>query len=820
MPVTLDTGLPTRVFPDWAVFRDTLYVNYGQHVNCAYGGDSWRRNGIRRPKVLREDFAIGANYTAGETTLTLDADANDTDDYYIGATVIVDSDEALITDYDGTTKVATLAAALSGANSYTGGTDTYCIHQKFALATSGGGTVTDGDHYVQVTFYDAEHDIESSPTQLPLNDDWGTRDFNKITTASQDIVVSQLPKPRDTNVTHWIIYMTAASSGTVYYRVDEVEIGTWAATDSYTISMDDTELAAQVQMSDRRDPFYTMSHVSSGKARLIMGGQARYATGTIAVTNGSRIVTLSGGTWSEAFEDLDMVIDVGGDSPKVRRYTIISVDASDRATLDSAYEGTSRSAAEYAIVGYARTIFFSDFDTDISADPTPEGHYRAGDYIQLGTERDETIRAIVAMGEGDQLVFTDLSMFRMTGEDQGNFTSPMFIAGLGVPTHRAILNNVEGLVFVLTPAGGVWATTGQAAPQEVSRACPTLFDANTLELSKIGNACAAYDSARRVAHFSVTPTNEVANRETRNWYAKTRAWTRYDLVDAQSIAELEDSDGTKHIYSLDASGFLLKWRQQVGDKVQSDRHRGVAESGSTTSLTDTTNTFTTTADGEKGVWVTFLTGNNAGSSRRIYSNTATTLTWAGALEYAVAEGDVYHLGCIPLRIETGHLDLGGKGGFAPSDYKRWDRLFLHCEDQASDYSTGQIILKEGYTTATGVGTSWSDSYLGASLLAKGYGGLFYVKAVTSTTALTLDRAWTGPSGGYDYWIGPRVWKISAYPDYSDDAIITRYVTMDSGFCEVALNFRAQVAKFLIETYDDPTGVENPFRLRSIELEAF
>ena len=116
-------------------------------------------------------------------------------------------------------------------------------------------------------------------------------------------------------------------------------------------------------------------------------------------------------------------------------------------------------------------------------------------------------------------------------------------------------------------------------------------------------------------------------------------------------------------------------------------------------------------------------------------------------------------------------------------------------------------------------TVWTSSLLGKNLYVPGYAGVGYVKAVGGSTAITLASTWPGPTGGFNYKIGARLWKVTGYRDYdADTAVVTRYVDMEGGLAEVVLGFRAQTAMFTIETWDEPTATTNPFRIRSFEFD--
>lgn len=87
----------------------------------------------------------------------------------------------------------------------------------------------------------------------------------------------------------------------------------------------------------------------------------------------------------------------------------------------------------------------------------------------------------------------------------------------------------------------------------------------------------------------------------------------------------------------------------------------VATAGSTTTLTDTTQSWT--ADGWVDGVVTFTSGPNAGAFRTVIASDATTLTWSAALPAPVAPGDAFSLGRttqadIEIQCRTCHNPTG------------------------------------------------------------------------------------------------------------------------------------------------------------------
>lgn len=79
------------------------------------------------------------------------------------------------------------------------------------------------------------------------------------------------------------------------------------------------------------------------KAMAVLQTTAPYDTGTVAVTNGSASVTLTGGTWTTAMTG--RAFRVGTDTA----YYEFTYASATTGTLDRVYEGTTDSAADYSI---------------------------------------------------------------------------------------------------------------------------------------------------------------------------------------------------------------------------------------------------------------------------------------------------------------------------------------------------------------------------------------------------------------------------------------------------------------------------------------
>ena len=166
----------------------------------------------------------------------------------------------------------------------------------------------------------------------------------------------------------------AGGRRTVFASADD--FGVLAADDASVVNLGGAGLAAPT----RAVMVGGMLFIGGG---AVYGGSlkaADYSTGTVAVTNGSKVVTGTSTLWS-ANVDRGMLLRVAGAG---RYYPVGSVDSNTQVTLADAYEGATASGQAYAL-------------TRLGTAGSP---YRTADFYATVAER-------LVTGEGSQVFFSN-----------------------------------------------------------------------------------------------------------------------------------------------------------------------------------------------------------------------------------------------------------------------------------------------------------------------------------------------------------------------------------------------------------------------------
>lgn len=237
-------------------------------------------------------------------------------------------------------------------------------------------------------------------------------------------------------------------------------------------------------------------------------------------------------------------------------------------------------------------------------------------------------------------------------------------------------------------------------------------------------------------------------------------------------------------------------------------------------LTDSGATFNTTDDGLAGVYVSLVGGTGVGQVRRITSNTSNTLTLESDWTTNPDSTTTYNIAAIPANFVTAEFSAQDWGLPVGSTLDFNAPLIIECDEQASVYTTGKVVLTNGSATVTGVGTTWVNAtHRGHNFFIKGYDEYeHFISSVESTTSLTLTSAWAGQTGQYKYAIGAKLLKMEIYlngdhPDNDDDPYRTFYMDMATNPAIGALRCKGKS----IVLRGGNNRVAEPFKLYSLTL---
>lgn len=566
----IHTGQDPTQLVDFAVLKNTLFVLNGVDRNGAYSGDVYRWMGIDAPGTLRTGFTIAGAATSGETTVVIDADANETDDYYIGGIITIGDDSFLITDYVAATNTVTVDTVWS--STHAAGT-AYTIIEKCKLTESTGGSLDAGDHNIKITFYDQTHDLESNASAVVTIEN---------VTVNGTIIVSNLPKPRQANVTHWRIYRSGPNQ-TTYYRDDTVAIGTWDGTETTTLTDVEATLAAKTAYSNNNNTFLTSNFIESGKERVFLAGKFYYNASTASVVNGSKTVIGEDTEWTEAMVGLDITF---GDN--YYAYEIASVEGNQKLTLTAEYSEATVEKGAYAIIGNNDIITYCTKD---GSTVLPESINRTNNWIGAEAGDNDKIVGLRRVGDDDIMIIKTEHIYRLQGRGADDFYAPGLVADVGAAGNWCI-EIVDGKLFLQTPDSGCKTITVDGTQANVSEPVSTWFSPSNIEESRNKYNYAKFYNRKRQLWLSYTTADGTKHDKVAIYEPDTNSWYRFTNMNINAMEEVVDSDGKKQLYWGDTLGFVYKADDGDYDGESTGTLRGVVTSVSTTSSTSTSTSST------------------------------------------------------------------------------------------------------------------------------------------------------------------------------------------------------------------------------------
>lgn len=156
---------------------------------------------------------------------------------------------------------------------------------------------------------------------------------------------------------------------------------------------------------------------------------AVYSTGTVTVTNGSKVVTGSGTTWN-TLVDAGMLLQIGSE----RAYVVASVDATSQITLRDAYQGATGGGKSYSL------------NPVLSASSGPYGTW---DYVTVCANR-------FVFVAGRTIKFTEVNNPHTFTNSKGTTNEHTLPEGEGIG-----LRSVGQTALIFTTAG-IWTLDGLA----------------------------------------------------------------------------------------------------------------------------------------------------------------------------------------------------------------------------------------------------------------------------------------------------------------------------------------------------------------------
>ncbi len=514
----------------------------------------------------------------------------------------------------------------------------------------------------------------------------------------------------DSQVTHIRAYLTA--NGGSVFRLDDADGKAYtgaAITYDFTVvekarKVAMGELAADGKSNiDVHGIFPTVKYIKAFKDRLWGLGTEKFSGGTVAVTNGSKTVTLSDDTLPTGIADGYTHFHIDGDS---RKYLIDSRTDDTHFELKQNYDGTTGSGKSYYIYGENSYLYMTYITP--GGIPMPES-WPADHFVPINKDDND-----VCTGHGvthNQIVaFKTRSLGIVSGTSQSNFQFICITVETGCISGYTIDNNDKGDLLFLSEKG-LCLTNGNEVVNLSESQIGNIFTGEgnppwTVEKSLLGNACGGYDILTNKYTLFVTENGQTQNIK-RVVYDFNKVngvaigWYEGDGIVARCCGILEDASGSPKVsFGCDGGvngdkAYVYSYDEDVtndGAGTTSTK-RGTVTSATNNSLTDSAANFT---DDILGCNVSILSGTGAGQSIRIYTrDSATKFTLEANWDTNPDTTSIYAIGAIDAFRLFKQQDFGALGS------KILDKIILIFKQAAyscyikvfNDYSTTEKIDK-------------------------------------------------------------------------------------------------------------------------------
>jgi hypothetical protein len=298
------------------------------------------------------------------------------------------------------------------------------------------------------------------------------------------------------------------------------------------------------------------------------------------------------------------------------------------------------------------TLYFSDAGNPDS--------FPANNFIQINTNDGQNITGIKSIND-TLIIFKDDSIWSLTGDPlgAGNITTIGNLqlrranSSVGCSAFRTIKQVGAALIFM--HYSGLFVFQNNASTP-ISDKLNTTFQ-TAMNQSFIQNCWAVYDNMTNLyilgfpSATSITPDKAIVH----NLLAKTQTiWD--DIPGSCAITYRFSGLNASIIMGDPIKGNIYTLNQGYAD-IAGDN--GTATGGTTTTLVDTSKSWTTNQFTDCRIKITGGTGS--GSTAVVLSNTATTLTFVSAMAIAPAAGSTYSIGYYNSYWKTKVFDFGHSG---------------------------------------------------------------------------------------------------------------------------------------------------------------
>jgi len=553
-----------------------------------------------------------------------------------------------------------------------------------------GGSMTAGEHIVAVTF------AVTTPGGVILAESGPIQSAAVPVTANGKITIGNLPLSDNAAVNARVVYMTLAG-GTELYRVTAQATVADNVTTSYEITVSDGSLTV-LTVATQNEFLPACAVARALPTQIALGGTKPWTEGTASVTNGDDTVVFTNADLTRAVEGKTFLV-----TGAVLGYVIESFDeATQTATLNGDYQGSTDTDATYRIMGSPNTVYFTNALPDNIEGYDPLSVFNS---VDVGGDDGDEITAL-GVCRGNVVVGKHRSTYLLVRDSTG-WTPVCVSTEVGCAGHATMVQDGNGNALWYGGAGGVYLMHGgefQTAtnrPQLISQDIePLLRDGvnhgrdhmahaqwyeprkwYVLWLTRIGET--AVTDLMLIADFS-QPTRE---RPCQWWICRLPA--------ASSRSEKFSDDETRLLIGTYHGGV---WVCDTGslDGVQGMSCIGTVSGVNGNDITCDDAWFDDVAGSSSaaGAVLTVLSGTGAGQRRLISAAAGQTVTvdtayYGGALSPNVSVGDKIMLGGYSSYWQTPRLSVKTVG------QKRW------CEASIAATGQGANLWLRPYTWARG-----------------------------------------------------------------------------------------------------------------------
>ena len=483
----------------------------------------------------------------------------------------------------------------------------------------------------------------------------------------------------DSQVTDVRCYCTIAGGAASLDNMFYVGTAT-VATESLEVDLSDSDIEAGAVLDQRNSPpLGRYAHICLHKERIVLANRTRSLETSGTATSGNTTSLTASALQNyetDYFVGMWVLIRRGLGTEEYRQVTAYNPTTG---ALTFATLSTTVSASD------AYEIYENSGPTEVVwSEPDKPEVFPADNVVSIDTGIMEEITAIVSF-HSHVIAFSRHMAVRIYIETGSYEVIPLNCGCVSSRTVKAI----RGTLWWLSDRGVMMLRPDWSLENMTIRLKHDFTD--DLNAAVDYKACAEYHEERYYIAFATggnTKNNELwcYDLVAQGWFGP-----RVYPFKIMSLASAVDANGASQLYAGVGSSDpgnkvrLLNFGTTDLGSIQPSKNAGTATAGSTTTVTDTLQSWTTNQFAGAKVRVKRASMGLYEDSV-IASNTATILTFSPAIGFTPVAGDTYEIGVYDSILETSELDFG-----EPAEAKRL--LFTHVHLENEDNSA--LSMKVG-----------------------------------------------------------------------------------------------------------------------------